>query len=176
MPVIGTDSRAKGKVVLYHNGGAAGYSSSVHLIPETDTVVVVLCNAMGLSDAGDFVGQLVLEAVFGAQSRNNFARLATRLREAGLKVYEDPTAEVEKGKTSRPFSQSLEAYRGRYVNRAGNFVLDIALNEAEECLHMMLQSMRTSSMSFARMMAIHSIGQSIAKRSCVDSRCSLGHG
>ena len=96
---------------------------------------------MGLSDAGDFVGQLVLEAVLGAQSRNNFARLATRLREAGLKVYEDSTAEVEKGKTSRPFSQSLEAYRGRYVNRAGNFVLDIALNEAEECLHMMLQSM-----------------------------------
>ena len=34
MPVIGTDSRAKGKVVLYHNGCAAGYSSSVHLIPE----------------------------------------------------------------------------------------------------------------------------------------------
>ncbi|KAK0721125.1 hypothetical protein B0H67DRAFT_486558 [Lasiosphaeris hirsuta] len=51
MPVAGQNSPSR--LAVYHQGNLPGATSAVYLFPETQSGVVVLTNAYGLSDVAD---------------------------------------------------------------------------------------------------------------------------
>ena len=60
MPVVGHESD---EAVLFHQGSLAGYTSSIFLLPDTESAIVVLTNSISLNDCADGVGQIILETV-----------------------------------------------------------------------------------------------------------------
>ncbi|KAL8854474.1 MAG: hypothetical protein Q9221_000745 [Calogaya cf. arnoldii] len=58
-PVIG--NKSAGRTIMYHHGTLVGFLSSVFLIPDSETAVIVMTNSHPFADASDWVGQLVLE-------------------------------------------------------------------------------------------------------------------
>ena len=52
MPVVGRNVKSRTRV-WYHNGSLPGAFSSVYLLPDSDTVIVVLSNSLGTTDAPD---------------------------------------------------------------------------------------------------------------------------
>lgn len=60
----------------YHNGSLVGFFSSVHVLPDTDTAIVVLVNSLALDDCADWIGQALLEAVLDTPHQNDHEELA----------------------------------------------------------------------------------------------------
>ena len=138
MPVIGEGSA--GKIVFHHNGNLVGTLSSVHLLPETETAVLVMTNSLAFNDPTDWIGQLILETILDEKSPHDFIELARESRDASFKAYTDVISELEQGKTHVPPSQDLKNYEGDYYNQAHNFVLSIFQEDSQ--LRMMSQAMR----------------------------------
>ena len=138
MPVIGKNS--PGVTVLYHHGNLVGAISSAHLIPETETAIVVMSNTMGLSDTTDWIGQLVLQTIL-EEEPHDYVQLSKSSKEGSLQQFASVIEELKQGKTDIPPSQRLEAYCGRYYNAIGNFVLEITLQKDGEGLIMMVQDL-----------------------------------
>jgi CubicO group peptidase (beta-lactamase class C family) len=79
MPLVGrgcTEAKRKGPKVWYHNGSLVGFFSSVHVLPETGTVVVVLVNSSPKNDAADWIGQLLVERALDCAEKNDYVALA----------------------------------------------------------------------------------------------------
>lgn len=94
MPLVGRgckrdtsdDNKSKGPTVWYHNGSLVGFFSSVHILPETGAVIVVLVNSVPKNDAADWVGQLLLEAwLDDCSKKNDYVSLA----EQSAAAYDD---------------------------------------------------------------------------------------
>lgn len=94
-PVIGKDI-AYPKELLFHQGSLPGALASVMLLPETETVILVLSNALARTDVADWVGQLVLQEVLcvPAQGRVDFKAYAERAVAENLKWYSAIAAEL----------------------------------------------------------------------------------
>lgn len=133
MPEVGRGIEGKQRLV-YHNGAMIGASSSVYILPDMQTAVVVLSNTFGLADTPDWVGQLLLEAILDVQEKHkvDFVAYARKTRAAALAPHPATQrkliAEQVHGTTSKP----LSAYVGRYVNSRGYFHVDITVNQAAQ--------------------------------------------
>lgn len=125
MPIIGCGTGPT--QIAYHNGNMPGALSSVHIIPDTHTAIVVLANSLPFSDVPDWVGGLLLEAVLDTPEPNDFVALATEARATAiakpLETYELMEKAQKKGTPVKP----LEEYVGKYYNNIGNFYLEVSV-------------------------------------------------
>lgn len=70
MPVIGKGDSPQ--LIIFHQGSLPGALSIVILLPDTESIIVILTNALALNDIPDWVGQLVLEELLDIpQSKSN---------------------------------------------------------------------------------------------------------
>ena len=84
MPTAGRGSE---ETTMYHQGSLARYTSSLFLIPDTESAVVVLTNSISLNDCADWVGQLILEALLDVEERNDYVKYAKESADAHLARY-----------------------------------------------------------------------------------------
>lgn len=141
MPIIGKN--AASRLVVYHAGSLQGFTSSVYLLPETETAVFALQNSTALCDPCDWIPQLVMQTIFG-HGRDlidfeKFAKTAAATG-AGLADAIEKQLQYERLAWSKPKLQKLTAYVGRYRNKANTFHIDIVLKEDGE-LYMCFQGL-----------------------------------
>ena len=126
-----------GLEVFHHGANLPGCLGSSFLIPSSETAIVVLTNAVGLSDPTDCVGQLILSVVLGEKPYDGFVDLSKAVRHAALTSYLKLEGQLLKGKTGKPPQHPLTTYEGDYWNFANNFVLSI--NASNDSLLMTAQ-------------------------------------
>lgn len=126
MPIIGNSS--PGTVVFHHDGSLVGMLSSVHLIPETETAIIVMTNSVPFTDPPDWVGQLIVETILGEKQPHDYIALSNKAKEFHFTRFPELKAEIEKGKTGKPPTNDILAYEGKYYNEAHNFVLEVVRN------------------------------------------------
>ncbi|KAF4440357.1 putative D-aminoacylase [Fusarium austroafricanum] len=75
MPLVG---KGTSSLVLFHQGSLSGSLTFVALLPDIEAIIVVLTNSLGLNDAADWIGQLIIEELVGVPShlKNDFVHLA----------------------------------------------------------------------------------------------------
>ncbi|KAL6410279.1 putative D-aminoacylase [Ilyonectria robusta] len=139
MPTIGEN--AASRLVVYHGGSMQGFTSSVYLLPETETAVFALQNSTALCDPCDWIPQLVVQTIFGHGGDlidfEKFAKTAAATG-AGLADAIEKQLQQEREPGTKP--QKLTAYVGRYRNKANTFYIDIAVQEDGE-LYMCFQGL-----------------------------------
>ena len=121
MPVVGKG--VSSQLVLYHQGSLPGALTAVMLIPETETVIVVLTNTLALNDVADWVGQLVLEAVLDVpkDQRNDYISAAETSRATTAKWYATITEELLREQKNGTSPRDLQDYVGTYWDSAHLF-------------------------------------------------------
>jgi hypothetical protein len=136
MPLV-----AKGKPktrVWYHNGSIVGFFSSVHIIPETDTIIVVLTNSITKNDCADWLGQLLVEEMLEVEDRNDYTRLAAETAASYDRIWTELGKSFEEFVPNGTAPVELGRYVGRYYNKPGNW--HISVFEVEGSLHFSFQS------------------------------------
>jgi hypothetical protein len=108
MPLVGRRSKAeeesgegqkKGPTVWYHNGSLVGFFSSVHILPDSGTIIVVLVNLIPKNDAADWIGQLLVEEMIGCSNKNDYLALAKSSAEAYENTWVQLPKDVAKGRS-----------------------------------------------------------------------------
>jgi hypothetical protein len=138
MPLVGRGGKGgkarredKRTRVWYHNGSLVGFFSSVHVLPESGTIIVVLVNSIPKNDAADWLGQLLVEEFLDCKERSDFVSLARQTAATFDDMWKQLPTDLERakslGKSTRPLSQ----YMGRYYNRVGNFFIEVTGNADE---------------------------------------------
>jgi CubicO group peptidase (beta-lactamase class C family) len=121
----GSDEKAKGPTVWYHNGSLVGFFSSVHILPETGIIIVVLVNSRPKNDAADWVGQLLVEEMLGCPEKNDYLALAKESAAAYDAMWAQLPHDMEKARSPGTHTQPLSAYAGRYYNKVGNWFIEV---------------------------------------------------
>ncbi|CAG7555134.1 unnamed protein product [Fusarium equiseti] len=107
MPIL---SPGLARQVFYHNGAITGYNNCFMLIPELDTVIIVLSNSISQSDVADWTAQILLQAAIKAQSpvdvRQLAAQAATKWR-AQHKTISDTLEDARTPNTEEPNHENL---------------------------------------------------------------------
>ena len=138
MPTAGRGSE---ETIIYHQGSLAGYTSSLFLIPDTESAIVVLTNSISLNDCADWVGQLILEALLDVEERNDYVKYAKESADAHLAKYPAMRASFEASRTPDTEPQSLDAFHGKYYNKLGDFYIEIASNRESNGLQLAFQGL-----------------------------------
>lgn len=121
MPLINTS-----RLALYHQGNLPGATSAVYLFPETRSGIVVLSNGYGLSDAPDWIAQLITEALFETESETDYVALAREAADVSKSNRRRSVQEIEgmqHADTAPP--APIKAFDGMYYNTAATFVIEI---------------------------------------------------
>ncbi|WVO15585.1 hypothetical protein L204_103245 [Cryptococcus depauperatus] len=111
MPIVGKGVAPR--LVIFHQGSGLGTLSLVVLLPDTESAIVVLSNALALNDVADWVGQLVLEEFLDVPEceRNDYIAASKASAAVNLEWYPNIVKGLQDpGGTSR----ELEAYAGTY--------------------------------------------------------------
>ncbi|KAK5654339.1 hypothetical protein OQA88_7248 [Cercophora sp. LCS_1] len=142
MPVTGKG--VPSELVMFHQGSLAGALAFVGLLPNSESVVLVLSNALALNDVPDWVGQLLLEELLEvpAKLRVNFVEAAKTSAARNLTWFSRVTkllAEQRTNGTSK--HRDLEAYVGTYWDRARIFKITVTLEDGK--LYRALQGLDT---------------------------------
>ena len=135
---------SKEKTIIYHKGSLAGYTSSLFLIPDTESAIVVLTNSIRLNDCADWAGQLILEDLLGVEERDDYVKYAMESADAHLAKYPAMRASLEASRRSQGTqskSKALNAYHGKYYNQLGDFYISITPNHASNCLQLAFQGL-----------------------------------
>lgn len=119
MPVVGRD--CGGEKVWYHNGMLVGFLSSVHILPDSGTIIVVLVNSLLKNDSPDWIGQMLVESVLSCRQKNDYVGIARDTAATYDAMWEKLPEEVRKMKGSPGNnSKPLQDYTGRYFNKVAN--------------------------------------------------------
>jgi hypothetical protein len=117
------------KTCLYHQGSANTFLSSVHLLPDSHTVIVVLTNSMANNNAADWVGEYLLETVLDNPDKNDYVQLAKSSANESvlrwIRVREELGAKRVPGTTAKP----LDAYWSSFYNVVGTYRIDVFLKD-----------------------------------------------
>ncbi|KAH9906564.1 beta-lactamase/transpeptidase-like protein [Xylariomycetidae sp. FL2044] len=131
--IVGQQTRERD--VWYHNGGGLpGFSSSVYIVPETGTVIVVLLNGTPKTECASFVGQMILELLLDTPTRhmNNWVYLA----HVGATYYDEEwklmTGHVEITRNPHMLLGDLRSYEGHYFNVLETFYIHVFLTRSGE--------------------------------------------
>ncbi|KAL8630163.1 hypothetical protein Q9189_004084, partial [Teloschistes chrysophthalmus] len=100
MPLVGKGLK-KPQLVYHHQGSLIDYLCSIHLIPSTQTAIVVLLNSMSNNDAADWLGQLLLETVLDNPEPNDYVALARKSVETSNTLWSQMAYELESPSASR---------------------------------------------------------------------------
>ncbi len=141
MPTIGKG--VPSQLVMFHQGSLAGALSFVGLLPDTESIVLVLSNGLALNDVPDWVGQLLLEEVLEVpqSSRADFIKPAHTVVETNLRWYPRVTKQLAEQQTNGTSARLPEAYVGTYWDMAQ--VLKIVITLEEGKLYWALQGIET---------------------------------
>lgn len=138
MPTVGqyTD-----EVVIYHQGSMAGYTTSIFLLPSSESAIVVLSNSISLNDCADWVGQLILEALLDVKERNDYKKYAKESADAHLAKFPAMRESLESNRVPNTKSKPLDAYVGNYYNDIGDFHIEIASSQRSQGLQLAFQGL-----------------------------------
>ena len=89
---------------------------------------MVLSNTLGLAEATDWIGQVIIESLLGDPNPNDYVKVANKDRDAHLAQYPRLRKAVasERSGTSGPLP--LVCYAGRYANSNGLFHISVAVS------------------------------------------------
>ncbi|KAF5557756.1 d-aminoacylase [Fusarium napiforme] len=140
IPIIG---RGTSSLVLFHQGILPGLLIFVALLPETETVIVVLTNSLALNDAADWMGQLIIEDIVNVPSklRTDFVRVAEATVAENLKWYLRVVDELEKGRKAGTLPKPFAEYVGTYWHDLHKFKIDVKL--VGDKLYWLMQGLET---------------------------------
>lgn len=113
MPVVGEGGYSEPKL-LFHQGSLPGAMTSVMLLPGSETVILVLSNALALTDVADWVGQAVLEQVLYVPAHRgvDFLACARKAVAENLKWYPAVVRELAEKKREGAPPKELGEYVG----------------------------------------------------------------
>jgi CubicO group peptidase (beta-lactamase class C family) len=94
MPNVGEDS--PGVELIYYQGSMAGYTTSLILVPETQSAIIVLANSMALNDAADWVHQAVLEILLNTINSADYASLSRETAKKQVSIFPSMNQTLEK--------------------------------------------------------------------------------
>ncbi|KAL8852761.1 MAG: hypothetical protein Q9221_002391 [Calogaya cf. arnoldii] len=94
MPIVGKGLTTP-CLCLYHQGSIVPHLSSAHLLPDTNTAIVVLTDSMANNDAADWIGQLLLETVLDNPDKNDYVAIAKESAAASVAVWQTMAEELE---------------------------------------------------------------------------------
>lgn len=63
LPTITPGPSCDARLVAFHGGGQAGYTSFLTMLPEADISIVVLTNSIGLGDPASWINELLVETL-----------------------------------------------------------------------------------------------------------------
>ncbi|KAK4550295.1 hypothetical protein LTR36_003262 [Oleoguttula mirabilis] len=129
MPTVGGGTQST--TCYYHQGSANSFLTSVYLLPDTESGVVVLSNSMAHCDIADWVGELYLEAILDSPEKNDYVQLAKSSAEAALGLWPGMRKELADKQIPNTPIRPLSAYTGLYYNRIGNYCLAIVEKEGK---------------------------------------------
>lgn len=140
LPVLGVGSHPR--LIIYHQGATVGYFSFLALFPETKSAVVVLTNAIAMSDVAEWVARILIEALFDFPNRTDYVRLSKEGKQRRLQQFENMHADLAKEHAPGTRPLPPDAYVGKYMNQIYNFTLDIALDpDSKDALILAFQSL-----------------------------------
>ncbi len=130
MPIVGKGI-PEPQVCLYHQGSANTFLTSVHLLPETQSGVVVLTNSMSKNDAADWLGELYLEALIDAPQKNDYVKIARSSADAAMALWPAMIKELAKNRIPGTHCRSLHDFAGTYYNVIANYRIEIFLQRGK---------------------------------------------
>lgn len=138
MPVVGHGSD---EAVFYHQGSLAGYTSSVFLLPDTESAIVVLTNSISLNDCANWVGQLILETVVGTNQPNDYQGYAQESSDNHLAKFTLMQKSLDERRDKYTSPKPLKAYIGRYYNAIVGFNIKISVQPGTENIELAFQGL-----------------------------------
>ena len=123
MPVVGKGS--KKEEVWYHNGNLQGFFSTIHMIPETDTAIVVLVNSIAKNDTADWISQCLIEAILDNLEKNDYVELATKSAATYKKLWMKLGSGLNESRSSTNTHRPLKDFTGKYYNKVHNWVIEV---------------------------------------------------
>ena len=121
----------KSQICLYHQGSANTFLASVHLLPETQSGVVVLTNSMSRNDAAVWLGELYLEALIDPPHKNDYLEIARSSADAAMALWPAMVKELAKERIPNTPCRPLPVFAGTYYNGIGNYCIEIFLEEGK---------------------------------------------
>lgn len=126
-PVLGTLDQPL--FMIYHQGSTVGYYTFIALFPDSNSAVVVLTNSIAISDAADWIGRVIIQALFDLKDNHNYAKLAKEANKRVVKGYEDMNKKRDKLKNMIRAIPDLTPFIGRYKNANKPYFIDIMMSE-----------------------------------------------
>lgn len=124
MPIVGKGLETP-QLCIYHQGSIIPYLSSAHLLPGTNTAIVVLTNSMANNDAADWLGQLLLETVLDNPDKNDYVAIAKKSAATSVALWPKMAKELEARREPNTPHKPLIAYVGKYYNIIGDWCIDV---------------------------------------------------
>lgn len=129
MPIVGKNTPSK--LVLYHQGSLPGALSATLLVPESETVIVVMSNSLALYDAPDWVGQLILEEILDVPEKNDYVAAATASAAKTLEWFPSVKEELRQKQKQNTSSKPLETCIGTYWNAIHTMKIVVTIEKGE---------------------------------------------
>ncbi|PGH17694.1 hypothetical protein AJ80_04702 [Polytolypa hystricis UAMH7299] len=145
LPVFGKGTPPQ--LTIYYQGATVGYYSSLSLFPDTGSAVVVLTNAIAMSDAADWTWRAYVEALLDFKNPTDHLQLSKDGKLRRIEQFDKmkSTFNEERINGTQPLLP-LDAYAGKYTNHAKNFVVDIisaTQSGGEHLLNLRFQGLET---------------------------------
>jgi CubicO group peptidase (beta-lactamase class C family) len=142
MPIVGKGLEEP-RLCLYHQGSLLSFLSSVHLLPDSQSAVVVLTNSMANNDAADWLGEMLLEAVLNNSEKNNYSKIAKESAQESVAQWPRMEEWLENRKVPGTKPRPFHLYVGVYWNVIQDWSIEIFLKD--NSLRMCFQGIRKRS-------------------------------
>jgi CubicO group peptidase (beta-lactamase class C family) len=131
MPVVGKGTQSQ--LLLFHQGSLVGALCAVMMLPDTDTIIIVLSNALALNDVADWAAQLVLEEVLGVpvEQRVDFVKFAGEAVTENLKWYPAIAKSLNDAQQPGTLPRDLGEYVGTYWSDSRAFRVVVTLESGK---------------------------------------------
>ena len=125
MPVVGKGSPKRR--VWHHNGSLVGFFSSLHILPDDGTAIVVLTNSLANNDCADWIGQYLLETVLDNPDPNDYVKLAQESADKYKSLWTDLRKSHDDDRVPNTSHRPISEYCGSYYNSIGNWRIEVKL-------------------------------------------------
>ena len=138
MPVAGQDAHSR--LAIYHQGNLPGATSAVYLFPESQSGIVVLANAYGLSDVPDWISQAIMDVLFHHSVPVDYIQLT---REAIIKYCAKTQHDLVllQGRKPNQASFDVGSFVGDYRNDADIFIMRVS-RHGDDSLRLAFQGLQ----------------------------------
>jgi CubicO group peptidase (beta-lactamase class C family) len=128
------------RLLVFHGGSQAGYTSFLTMLPEADLSIVVLANSAGLGDPAAWINEVLVEALVDSPNHTDFIKYATEAAKKHIASYPAMERKLEETRTVGTHHNPLQEYVGRYINPAHSFVVEIRKKD-EDSLQVAFQDL-----------------------------------